>query len=317
MITATPHATTHAMASRQTQAMTVLFADICGSTRLYCALGDQAARAIVTAGIELIVAVLPQFGGRSIKTLGDEVMCVFRDPSEAASAAIEMQARTAAARPGGKQLALHIGLHHGPVLVEDGDVFGDTVNAASYLCAIATAGQILTTEPTRARLSATVQLCTRPLFFAVIKGSAAESTIYQVVWQSDTATLTDVNLRRHNLVPPDDGALIVACAGQEARLDPRSPTLVLGRDAGCDIRVADAFASRRHALLTLRRTQIYLTDQSTNGTFVRRESGELAHVFRSELLLDGAGEISLGRAFDQTLLRPISFRRDRRALYRV
>jgi hypothetical protein len=40
-------------------------------------------------------------------------------------------------------------------------------------------------------------------------------------------------------------------------------------------------------------------------------------VFRSELLLDGEGAISLGRAFEQGDTQPILFRRDRRALYRV
>ena len=92
---------------------------------------------------------------------------------------------------------------------------------------------------------------------------------------------------------------------------------MLGRDPGCDIVVADGFASRRHATLMLRRTEVYLTDHSTNGTYVRRPDGEWAHVFRGEMLLDGAGEISLGRAIDQGQPQLIGFRRDRRALYRV
>lgn len=303
--------------TRHGATMTVLFADICGSTRLYCALGDERAREIVAAGLDIVVELLPAYGGRVVKTLGDEVMCVFAAPDNAVLAAAEMQVRIAAARPAGEAIAIHIGLHHGSVLVEGTDVFGDTVNAASYLCAVASPGQILTTEPTVASLSEAVRARTRPLFFAVIKGSDAESTLYQVVWEQDTGILTDVNLRRHNLVPPDSGSLIVAFGDAQLRIDPRQPTLVLGRDPGCDIAVGDSFASRRHATLSLRRTQVYLTDHSTNGTFVRRSNGEAAHVFRSELLLDGAGEIILGRAFDQGEQGPIAFWRDRRALYRV
>jgi hypothetical protein len=297
--------------------MTVLFADICGSTRLYCTLGDERARAIVAAGLDIVVAILPAYGGRVVKTLGDEVMCVFSDPDRAILAAAEMQAQIAAARPAGQRIAIHVGLHHGSVLVEAGDVFGDTVNAASYLCAVASPGQILTTEPTVETLSGAVRARTRPLFFAVIKGSNVESTLYQVMWEQDVGVLTDVNLGRLNRVPPDSGSLIVSFDGAELRIDPRRPTLLLGRDRACDLPVGDSFASRRHATLTLRRTQVYLTDHSTNGTFVRRSDGEAAHVFRSELLLDGAGEISLGRAFDQGEPHPIGFHRDRRALYRV
>jgi hypothetical protein len=62
----------------------------------------------------------------------------------------------------------------------------------------------------------------------------------------------------------------------------------------------------RHASISIK--------SSTNGTFVRRP--DTAHV-RTELLLDGKGEISLGRAFDQVPIQVIRFKRDRRALYRV
>jgi class 3 adenylate cyclase len=311
-----PIHTTSPLARQSTQ-MTVLFADICGSTRLYCALGDEAARAIVAAGLDAVVSVLPRYGGRLVKTLGDEAMCVFADPDRAVLAAADMQAQIEAARPAGRTLAIHVGLHHGPVLVEGSDVFGDTVNAASYLCAVASPGQILTTEATVESLSEATRAYTRPLFFAVIKGSSAESTLYQVTREQDCGVLTDVNLRRHNLVPPDSGSLLVSFGGVQVRIDPRRPAVVLGRDESCDIAVPDCFASRRHATLVLRRTQVYLTDHSTNGTFVRRDNGESAHVFRSELLLDGPGELSLGRAFDQGEVQAIGFRRDRRALYRV
>jgi len=295
----------------------VLFADICGSTRLYASLGDRAAREIVDVGIGLIVGALPLYRGRLVKTLGDEVMCVFPDPTEAVAAAIEMQTRIAAARPGGRSLEIHVGLHYGQVLAEGGDVFGDTVNAASYLRAVATPGQILTTEATVAVLGAGIRVRTRPLFFTVMKGASAESAIHQVIWQADPAVLTDVNALSRNLIPPDRGALLVGFPDAELRIDPQRPEVVLGRADSCDIRVEDAYASRRHAVIALRRTRVYLVDQSSNGTFVRRANGEIEHVFRSELVLEGDGQISLGRAFDQHPVTSIGFRRDRRALYRV
>ena len=110
--------------------------------------------------------------------------------------------------------------------------------------------------------------------------------------------------------------MLIIHGNTEIRIDPRRSEILIGRGEECDIQVRDPFASRRHALIVLRRTQVHLVDQSTNGTFVRRVTGEYAHVFRSELLLDGAGQISLGRAFDQPEVELIQFRRDRRALYR-
>lgn len=302
--------------TREVQTATVLFADICGSTRLYTSLGDTAARSIVSAGMQLIMSVVEELGGRLVKTLGDEVMCLFRDPDRAALAAAGMQRRTAARRHDGTPIEIHIGMQHGPVLAEGKDVFGDTVNAASYLCAVATAGQILTAESTIGSLSDAWRTSARPLFFAVMKGGTVESTIFQILWHEDTAVLTDVNLRRHNLAPPDAGGVLIIHGNTEIRINPRRPEILLGRGEECDIRVSDTFASRRHALIVLRRTQVHLVDQSTNGTFVRRVTGEYAHVFRTELLLDGAGQLSLGRAFDQQDVEPLQFRRDRRALYR-
>jgi adenylate cyclase len=316
-MTARQRISTNAAAARISTTKTVLFADICGSTHLYGALGDEAAHSIIAAALEVLAGVLPHYGGRLVKTLGDEIMCVFPDPDSAVLAAADMQVQIEAAQPAGQRLMIHAGLHHGPVLVEGGDVFGDTVNAASYLCAVATSGQILASEATVACLSQAMQARTRPLFFALIKGSSVESRLYQVTWDADTGVLTDVNLRRHNRVPPDIGSMIVSLGSSELRIDPRRPSIVLGRDSRCDIALDERFASRRHATLILRRTQVYLSDHSTNGTFVRRSGGGIAHVFRSELLLDGAGEISLGRAFDQGEPQAIAFRRDRRALYRV
>lgn len=306
-----------AAAARSGTALTVLFADICGSTRLYGALGDEAARAVVASGLDALAGVLPRFGGRLVKTLGDELMCVFPDPDCAIAAAAEMQARVRSARPGGQELSIHVGLQHGPVLLEGEDVFGDTVNAASYLCAVATAGQILTAEATVQQLSDSGRAQTRRLFYALIKGARSESALYQVLWEDDSGVLTDVNVRQHNRVPPDSGSMLLAYETTELRIHARCPTLLLGREAACDIAVPDPYASRRHASLALRRMQVFLIDHSVNGTFVRRADGSTAHVFRSELLLEGSGEISLGRAFDQEGTAAIRYRPDRRALYRV
>ena len=303
--------------TRITKHLAVLFADVCGSSRLYCTLGDERARTTVDSALQMVSAVLPEFGGRTIKTLGDEVMCVFEDPNQAVQAACAMQSRIDAAQPEGQRISMHMGVHFGPVLVESGDVFGDTVNAASHLCAVASPGDILISDQTASALSGVTKERASPLFFAVLKGNTAESTVYRVLWQSDTSMLTDVNLGRRNLIPPDIGSLLVMLDSMQLRIDPRRPIVTLGRDIACDLTVVDSFVSRRHATLTLRHTQVFLTDQSTNGTFVRRADGATAHVFRTELLLDGEGEISLGRAFEQEAVQTIRFKRDRRALYRV
>jgi adenylate cyclase len=297
--------------------MAVLFADISESTSLYQKLGDTAARNIVNACLTLVTGVLARFDGRLVKTIGDEVMCVFPSPDLAVLAASEMQAQVAATRPGEYPISIHIGLHYGPVLMEEGDVFGDTVNVAAYLAAVATAEQILTTAATEQYLSAALKSCVRPIFHAVLKGAEEESTVFQVLWRTDNVHLTDVNLQSSKIIPGDMGSLLVTLDEERVRVDQWRTSAVIGRAAGCDLVVGDKFASRQHCTIKLVRTHFYLFDHSINGTFVSLESGEEVHVLRRELLLDGTGQICVGRSRVERPQEILNFNRDRRSMYRV
>jgi adenylate cyclase len=303
--------------ARQTQNLAVLFADITDSTKLYSTLGDNAARVVVNACLLLITGVVERFKGRVVKTIGDEVMCVFRRADDAVLAASEMQSQVDGKRPGKYHVQIHIGLHYGPVLVEDDDVFGDTVNAAAYLTAVAAAEQILTTEATERNLSPELRANVRPVFKAVLKGSSDESTVYQVVWHKDVADLTDVNMRSHKIIPADQGSLIVAHRNLSLRLDQSRPNITIGRGEDCELVVHEKLASRKHVSIRLMRTHFYLVDHSLNGTFVSLESGDEVHVLRKELLLDGSGTLTLGRSARDGAVDVISFTRDRRSMYRV
>lgn len=297
--------------------MAVMFADISESTSLYQKLGDAAARTIVNACLTLITGTLARFDGRLVKTIGDEVMCVFSSADLGVLAASDMQAQVAASQPGNYPVTIHIGLHYGPVLVEEDDVFGDTVNVAAYLAAVATAEQILTTEATEQCLSAALKSCVRPIFHAVLKGAQEESTVFQVLWRTDKADLTDVNLRSSKIIPSDTGSLLIALDEERVRVDQWRPSIVIGRSKDCDLVVADTFASRQHLTIKLVRTHFYLFDHSINGTFVSLESGEEVHVLRRELLLDGSGQIGTGRSRTEKPPEVINFTRDRRSMFRI
>jgi hypothetical protein len=297
--------------------MAVMFADISESTSLYQKLGDTAARNIVNACLTVVTGVLARFDGRLVKTIGDEVMCVFPSPDLAVLAASDMQAQVAATRPGDYPVSIHIGLHYGPVLVEEGDVFGDTVNVAAYLAAVATSEQILTTAATEQDLSAALKSCVRPIFHAVLKGAEEESTVFQVLWRTDNAHLTDVNLQSSKVIPGDMGSLLLTLGDERVRVDQWRTSAVIGRADGCDLVVDDKFASRQHLTIKLVRTHFYLFDHSINGTFVSLESGEEVHVLRRELLLDGTGQICVGRSRVERPPEVLTFNRDRRSMYRV
>lgn len=303
--------------SRSTENYAVLFADICESTKLYNALGDVAARSVVNASLTLVWGVVERFRGRVVKAIGDELMCVFKRPDDAVQAATSMQAEITNQRIGKRRVRLHVGLHYGPVLVENDDFFGDTVNAAAYLTAVAAPEQILTTVDTERNLSPGLKGMVRPVFKVVLKGSTEESTVYQVVWHQDVSQLTDVNLRSHNRsIPGDEGSLVLAYRNVTLRLDQTRPHVTIGRGNDCDLVVTEKLASRNHVSIRLLRTHFYLLDTSLNGTFVTLENGEEVHVLRGELLLGGSGRTTLGRTVAEGA-EAISFTRDRRSIYRV
>jgi class 3 adenylate cyclase len=112
----------------------VLFADVAGSTRLYEQAGDAEALATIGRCLTLAENVARGYGGRLIKTIGDEAMLVFAAADQAIEAAGEIQARMAGAPPHGTvRVAFRVGIHCGPAIERDGDVFGDSVNVAARM----------------------------------------------------------------------------------------------------------------------------------------------------------------------------------------
>jgi adenylate cyclase len=118
------------------------FLDITGYTRLTGERGDSAAAELADQLRRMVQRTSTQHGGRPVKWLGDGVMFHFRDPGPGVVAALEM---TAAMAPAGLPPA-HVGLHAGPVLFQDGDYYGQTVNIASRIAEYARPGEVLVSQ---------------------------------------------------------------------------------------------------------------------------------------------------------------------------
>jgi len=118
------------------------FLDITGYTRLTAERGDKAAAELADQLGRLVRRASVRQGGRAVKWLGDGVMFWFRDPGAAVVAALEMSVGvTSAGLP-----PAHVGLHAGPVLAQDGDYFGQTVNIASRIADYARPGEVLVSQ---------------------------------------------------------------------------------------------------------------------------------------------------------------------------
>ncbi|MCS6927660.1 MAG: FHA domain-containing protein [Candidatus Binatia bacterium] len=289
------------------RSLAILFADISGSTRLYETLGDAQARQRVAECLALLTAEVHRHQGTVVKTIGDEVMSTFPTATAAVQAACAMQeAVTAQAAHGQASLAIRVGLHYGPVLVEEGDVFGDAVNVAARMVGLAKANQIITTAQTVAALPAALRSATRCIDRAPVKGKQEELDIYEVIWREDD--LTRMEASPVSPPPSVQARLWLRVGDREVELHAARPSVTLGRGQQNDLVIQDEYTSRLHARIEYRRHKFVLLDQSTNGTFVRTADGKVTTLRREEMTLQGTGVISLGRAFSEETPHLIHFR---------
>ena len=128
--------------SRLDRVPAICFLDIVGYTRLTQELGDDAAADLAGTVSLLVRRNCVQHGGKPIKWLGDGVMFHFVDPGQGVRAALGMVDELADA---GLPPA-HVGLHAGPILYQEGDYFGQTVNLTSRIAEYARPGEVLVTE---------------------------------------------------------------------------------------------------------------------------------------------------------------------------
>ncbi len=132
------------------KSVTLMFTDLRDSTRMYRQIGDAPAFGRVRQHFDLLEEAIAAEGGAVVKTMGDAVMAVFRQPVTALKA---IRAAHAAIRDleGTPQLAIKVGIHTGPAIVvtlnERLDYFGSAVNLAARLHSLAEGGEVILSEP--------------------------------------------------------------------------------------------------------------------------------------------------------------------------
>ena len=281
----------------QSQSLTILFADVSGSTKLFETRGDVEARRLVSAMLNALAEVTGRHGGRVIKTIGDEIMCTFPGAMQGLLGAIDMQKRIHQDVLFAQlSLAVRIGLHHGDTLVEDNDVFGDAVNTAARMASLAKREQIITTASTVRLLTNAGMLRTRSVGTARVAGKQLPIDIVDVTWQEDTSNVTMVQRAiRLDASPQTRIHLQLRYRGQALELDELSPPFTLGRDATSSLMVEAEWVSRYHALIEYKRGFFVLSDRSTNGTYIQFGDDDELRLHRDEVHLRRSGIISLGQ----------------------
>ena len=171
--------------SRQLAA--IMFTDIVGYTALM-GNDEQKAFIILNKNRALQKPIIEQYNGRWIKELGDGVMASFNTVSDAVNAAIKIQETCDAS----KDFLLRIGIHLGEVVFENDDVFGDGVNIASRIQAIANPGCIYISESVHHNISNKKDILTKFVKEEILKNVKEAVRIYEVITLLTTHTYSEI-----------------------------------------------------------------------------------------------------------------------------
>jgi adenylate cyclase len=128
--------------SRLERPPAMCFLDITGYTSLTQERGDAAAADLAAELGRLVQRTSVKHGGRPVKWLGDGVMFYFPNPGPGVVAALEM----ARGVVGAGMPPAHVGLHAGPVIFQEGDYYGSTVNVAARIADYARPGEVLVSQ---------------------------------------------------------------------------------------------------------------------------------------------------------------------------
>jgi adenylate cyclase len=122
----------------------ILAADVVGYSRLMEADETATLSALKDRRKRILEPLVLNHHGRIVKFMGDGVLVEFGSAVEAVRCAVDLQEEMSKANKGlssDKVIMLRIGINLGDVVVEGGDLFGDGVNVATRLEALAEPGE--------------------------------------------------------------------------------------------------------------------------------------------------------------------------------
>src|SRR6516164_8471549 len=161
----------------------VLAADVAGYSRLIGADEHRTLQAFKSILAELVDPAIAAHNGRLVETTGDGLLVEFASAVSALRCATEMQAGMVERNstvPDDRRLEFRIGINVGDVVVEDGDIFGDGVNVAARLEALAEPGGICISARVQEDAAGKLDLSFEDLGEQALKNIARPVRVYRV-----------------------------------------------------------------------------------------------------------------------------------------
>jgi len=267
------------MATMQRRLAAIVHADLAGFTRMMEGAETRTFRHLKAAQIEVWRPAIEAGSGRLVGTAGDAMLAEFGSAVAAVSVAIDIQERMARFNDTlseDQRMLFRVGVHLGEVIVDDEDqnIFGDGVNLAARIQAIAEPGGIAVSRAVRDVTELRVDYAFVDGGEHQVKNVSRAIHIYHVRAVPDasvkttTKLLPQVSLRFEGA---DSSGQKFGFDVPLAKLVTAPEGMTIGRAAGqCELVVAHPTVSRRHARLTLAGGEMLKVEDlgSTNGTAV-------------------------------------------------
>ncbi len=292
--------------------MTILFADVAGSVDLYSELGDELAHQRIRKFQHSLSARIKEEQGRVIEIIGDEIMCAFEHADNAFCAARLIQEDLS--QQSGQSLNVRIGAHSDITSEQDGHPFGNTVNVAARVVAIAKAGQIMLTDQTHQHLNIDNKMSTCVFNQVSIKGKSEPYIIHQAVWEQEERTMIVSHKHKQRAERRENVSCIELQYDNVTTRIVNGAEILIGRGEQCQMKINSEFASRVHATIKFLGGKMLLCDRSANGTYIKSMQGRRASdnielfLRQDEWTTTGSGVISLGEPFSSNESRLIHFK---------
>ena len=281
--------------TRHYRTLVILFADISKSSCIYECIGDHAAQEVIGRILTRLSDEATKFRGRVIKTLGDAVMCAFESTDAAVASGkgmLQAMNRPIGDSPDLPVINIHIGIHYGPVIEENDDIFGDAVNVAARVVDYANPLQIVVTRQVIDSLPKTSEHTSTYLAAITAKNISGEIELFEIINEGqDLTTVLDSRKLAEELCT----SLYLTRGEHSIVVDRSRPMISIGRADHNDIVIKYSWISRTHSIIENRNGIILLTDKSTNGVFIYPENAEPIFLNKSDQPLSGSGVIIFGR----------------------
>src|SRR6185437_2469185 len=161
-----PTAIDEPAASQRRRLMAVMLADVVDYSGMMSRSEDETHERFARHAAELIEPAIAKYNGRLVRRMGDGILVEFASAIDAVRCALDIQSGLASRQANEEQdpIRLRIGINYGDVLVDQRDIYGNSVNIAARLEALASPGTVCVSQ------SMYDQIRTLPRFFFADRG---------------------------------------------------------------------------------------------------------------------------------------------------